>query len=83
MSKETEKIWTKKCRVLIGKKIVNVRYLTKKEMEYLGWYSKSLVIFFDDGTYIYPSQDDEGNDGGSLFTNIKGLLTIPVIYESN
>jgi hypothetical protein len=53
--------------------------MTEKEMEGLGWYSKALVIIFTDGTYLFPSADDEGNDAGALFTNIKGLETIPVI----
>jgi hypothetical protein len=79
MSKETEKIWTDKCKVLIGKTVKSVRYMTDEEMEKFGWYSKPLVIQFTDGTYLYSSADDEGNDGGALFTNLKGLDVIPVI----
>ena len=30
---------------------------------------------------ITPSQDDEGNDAGAIFTNIKELPTIPVFRE--
>jgi hypothetical protein len=80
MEKETIKKWEKDIRpVLKGKTIANVRYMTEKEMEGLGWYSKALVIIFTDGTYMFPSADDEGNNAGALFTNIKGLETIPVI----
>lgn len=76
---EIEAKWNASCQVLVGKKIKEVRYLTNDEKEDLGWYRRSLVIFFTDGTYMFPSQDDEGNDAGALFTNIKGLETIPVI----
>jgi hypothetical protein len=31
------------------------------------WESRPLAIFFTDGSFIFPSMDDEGNDGGSLF----------------
>ena len=77
---DIRKRWTEKCKKhLVGKKIVHVRYLNKKEMDDLGWEQIPLVIFFDDGGYMFPSQDDEGNDGGSLFTSFKDLSVIPVI----
>jgi len=28
--------------------------------------------------FLTPSADDEGNDAGAIFTNIKGFETIPV-----
>jgi len=79
-----ERIRTKSWEIKIalalkGKIITNVRYLTKKEMEGFGWYRKALVIILNDGTCLFPSADDEGNDAGALFTNIKGLEIIPVI----
>ena len=77
---DIRKRWTEKCKKhLVGKKIVHVRYLNKKEMDDLGWDQTPLVMFFNDGSYMFPSQDDEGNDGGSLFTSFKDLPTIPVI----
>jgi hypothetical protein len=80
MEMETIKKWEKDIRpVLKGKTIANVRYMTEKEMEGLGWYSKALVIIFTDGTYMFPSADEEGNDAGVLFTNIKELDIIPKI----
>ena len=66
-------------KLLVGKKIVNCDYLSEQEMEMLGWDKSPLVIFFDDGTHIYASADDEGNDGGALFTSNDTLLTIPTI----
>ena len=78
--RDIRKRWTEKCKKhLVGKKIVQVRYLNKKEMDDLGWDQTPLVMFFNDGSYMFPSQDDEGNDGGSLFTSFKDLPTIPVI----
>ena len=64
---------------LVGKTIKEVRYLTEQEEKDMAWYSSSAVIIFTDGTHLIPSADDEGNDAGALFTNIKGLEVIPVI----
>ena len=64
---------------LKGKTIAHVRYLDDEERDAMGWYSSALVIFFTDGSHIFPSQDDEGNDAGALFTSFDDLNTIPVI----
>jgi hypothetical protein len=64
---------------LIGRKILGCRYMTEKEMEGLGWYSKALVITLEGNVKLFASQDDEGNGAGALFTNIRGLETIPTI----
>jgi hypothetical protein len=37
------------------------------------------MLVLDDGTQLWPSADDEGNDPGALQTTIPGLATIPVI----
>ena len=66
-------------KLLVGRVITEVRYLTEEERDNLGWNSRSIVIILNDGTAIYPSQDDEGNDAGALFTTSKTLPTIPVI----
>jgi len=74
------KRWTKDAsNLLVGKKIVAVRYLTDAERDGLFWHSASLAIQLDDGTLIWPSSDDEGNDAGALFTTSEKLDTIPVI----
>ena len=76
----TEKRWTKVASdMLLGRKIVKVRYMTVPEMEDLGWYSRCVVMILDDGNIIYPSKDDEGNDAGSMFTMDKDNNTLPVI----
>ena len=64
---------------LRGKTIMGCRYMTEKEMEDHMWNKKALAIMFTDGTTIYASADDEGNEAGSIFTNIKELPIIPTI----
>jgi len=72
--------WTKIAeKQLLGKKIVKVRYMTEEEMESLGWYSRCVVMQLDDGNIVYPSQDDEGNNAGALFTNDKKENVLPVL----
>ena len=69
-------------RILQGKTIAEIRYMNDDEKEMLGWNKKSIIIILDDGTAIYPSKDDEGNDAGALFVdNLQNNIseTIPVI----
>jgi hypothetical protein len=54
-------------KALTGKKISKVRYMTQAEASAHGWSNRPVVIQLEDGTLIYPSQDDEGNDGGTIF----------------
>ena len=77
---DTEKRWTEiASNLLLGRKIVLVRYLTNEEMEDMGWHCRCVVIQLDDGTLILPSSDDEGNSAGALFTSNKEHDTLPVI----
>jgi hypothetical protein len=66
---------------LVGKTIASVRYMTKTEAKNMYWESRPLAIFFTDGSFIFPSMDDEGNDGGALFgkTSNGEDLTFPVL----
>jgi len=67
---------------LVGRKIVNVKWLSPKESErLLGWDQQPCEIFLDDGTIITPSSDDEGNEAGALITNIKELPCIPTFRD--
>ena len=76
----TEKEWINVIsKELIGKKIIAVEYMSEAEAEEQGWFRRPIQIKLDNGTWLTPSQDDEGNDGGSLFTNVKELPTIPVL----
>ena len=52
---------------LVGKSIVSVRFMTDKEAEEMDWFHLPIVIGLDDGSFLFASQDSEGNDAGSLF----------------
>ena len=65
--------------LLVGRTIKQVRYLTEKEREHFGWYSRPLALRLDDGTWLWPSSDDEGNNAGAFFTSNSALEVIPVI----
>lgn len=79
----TEKHWSNYAKNnLIGKTIKSVRYMTQSEADNMGWHSRPLAIFFTDGSYIFPSSDDEGNDAGSLFGSTKDGtdISFPTLY---
>jgi hypothetical protein len=79
-SMEITKKWEDRCSAkLVGKTIKYVRYQFTSEKQDLGWSKRALVIFFSDGSYMYPSSDDEGNNAGALLTSVKGLEGIPTI----
>ena len=52
---------------LLGQRIVRMHYMSKKDAEGLGWYKRPLMLMLENGTWIIPQQDDEGNDGGALW----------------
>ena len=86
MSDETSKenhlkFWNNYARKhLEGRTIRAVSYMTEEERDNLGWTYRALIIEFTDGTYLYPSQDDEGNNAGALFGVKDGnQLTFPVL----
>lgn len=72
-------------KLLLGCEVIDVRYMTDKEQEALGWSCKPAVLTLKskDGKKfaIYPSSDDEGNDAGALFTTKPQLPVIPVIWR--
>lgn len=61
---------------LVGKTITSIDYMSEKECENNGWNKSGVIIGLDDGTYLYPLSDDEGNEVGAIdTTNEKiGLL---------
>jgi hypothetical protein len=63
---------------LQGKRINEVRYLTQEEADNMGFYSRCLIIILEDGNWICPMADDEGNDAGALACSFPQLDTIPV-----
>lgn len=81
MNNPTNEIqWTTKIQeFLIGRTIREVRYQTDAEAEAMGWdHSRGVVLILDDGAQLIPSQDDEGNGPGAIFTNYEDLPVIPV-----
>lgn len=78
--KDWDTHWLKEAKEqLLNRKIVKVRYMTKEEMDGLGWYNRPVVMVLDDGNIIYPSADDEGNNGGALFTCNEANPVLPVL----
>lgn len=51
---------------LVGKRIKFMRYMSDEEMQKFGWYKRPMMILLDDGTFIIPQSDDEGNEGGAM-----------------
>lgn len=57
---------TKAHRALVGRRIVEARYMSQAEADALGFHSRAPVLVLDDGTALFPQADDEGNDAGAL-----------------
>lgn len=55
--------------MVIGRTIKELRWMTDEEKEAEGWDQGESVpiLILDDGSMIFPSQDEEGNGGGFLF----------------
>ncbi len=76
--------WTNTAKKnLVGATIVKVEYMPKQELEDMMWYKSPICLCMKrpNGTlfWIYPSMDDEGNDGGALFTTIKEYSCAPTL----
>ena len=68
MSRDLNKTWNNKAKkVLLGKKIVQVKYVDKEEAGNYMWNSRPISFMLDDGTRLVVQMDDEGNDGGVLW----------------
>lgn len=66
---------------LIGRKIVDIREMTKKEKQVEYWEDHNhpiYVIELDGGIKLYPSMDYEGNGGGALFGSTKDNKTFAI-----
>ena len=69
-AKDRTKYWTQfAADKLVGKRIVKVEYFTSKEAEDATWYSRPVCFQLEDGLWLYPMRDDEGNDGGAMACN--------------
>ncbi len=52
---------------LLGQRIVQMQYMSKKDAEEMCWYKRPLMLMLENGTWIIPQCDDEGNDGGAMW----------------
>jgi hypothetical protein len=69
---DLEIFWNKRAKqVLVGRTIVSINYMTKKDADEMQWGKRPIVFKLDNGTICYLSCDDEGNDGGALFFSDK------------
>jgi len=41
--------------------------MSDEEMKQSYWHNRPICLLLDDGTWIIPQCDDEGNDGGALY----------------
>lgn len=75
--------WTKQAEtLLVGKVIKSVRFMTKQEIDVMGWYNGGIIITLNDGTQLYPSADEGGNDSGVIFFNHRNKFgMIPTLPE--
>ena len=72
--------WNKQAKkVLLGKKIVQVKYVDSEEADKYLWYSRPISFTLDDGTRLIVQSDDEGNNGGALWygnTDVDDVLPV-------
>jgi hypothetical protein len=66
-------------QLLVGHKIVKVEYMSKEEAGDFGWDNRPICILLDNGLWLYPSRDDEGNDAGALWTSDGRHPILPVL----
>ena len=77
---ELTSYWNKRMeRLLLGKKIVKVQYMSEQDAEEQHWDRRPIQILLNNGVWLTPSSDDEGNDGGSIQTNSEIDPVIPVL----
>jgi hypothetical protein len=77
---ELTKHWDKVASdLLLGRKITKVRYLTEVESSHMGWSGRPVAMLLDNGIWVFPSSDDEGNEGGSLFTSDDKVQALPLM----
>lgn len=65
---------------VLGKQIVAVEYMSDQEADNIGWYKRPVAFKLNDGSWLYPQADDEGNDGGAIvYINKEDSEVFPVI----
>ena len=73
-----ERAFRRQCGVAVEQDVPDIFLeMVGQEMEEMGWYSRSVVLVFDDGNLLFFSQDDEGNDAGSGYSTYEDLPILP------
>jgi hypothetical protein len=79
-NKKVTDYWNKLAqKLLLGRKITQVRYMTDKEVKDHYWTYSPVCIQLDNEVWMYPSMDDEGNEAGALFTTDNKTVCLPVM----
>ena len=60
--------WNKEAaNLLLGRKIVRVKYMSSEAAEEdYHWDDCPIMIGLDDGSWVVPQSDDEGNNAGAI-----------------
>ena len=67
MSVQTErKVTAAATAALVGRTVVRVDYMPVAEAAELEWSHRPAMLVFDDGTVLYATADEVGNDAGVL-----------------
>ena len=65
--KNLTKRWNEQAKkILLGKKIIQVKYVNSEEADKYMWHKRPISFTLDDNTRLIVMADDEGNDGGAL-----------------
>ena len=79
-TKSKTQTWEEKIsKQLVGRKIVEVRWMTPEEAKESYWDYQPVPLILDDGTALCPMDSDEGNQAGSLCHLGGEQETIPVM----
>jgi hypothetical protein len=78
---ELAKYWNNRIsKILVGRTITKVEYMSQTDAEEQDWCNRPIQIQLDNKIWLTPTSDDEGNEGGSIRTNLKNNSIIPVLY---
>ena len=48
--------------------------MSEEEADDMDWVNRPIQIRLSNGIWLTPTQDDEGNDGGSISTNTTDII---------
>ena len=80
-NKDRTEYWTNYVsKKLIGRTIVKVEYMSSREAKESMWDNRPVCFLLDNGKWLYPMRDDEGNDAGAIgIASADGGDTFPVL----